>query len=219
MFQHQFINGAEFDYPLGKIVAIGRNYAEHAKELNNPIPTEPILFIKPATAAVDMQKPFSIPQGKGAVHHELEIALLIGKTAKNITEQNAWDYVAGIGLGLDLTLRDVQDKLKEKGHPWEKAKAFDGANPLSHWLLPSAINDKENISLQLTKNGEVKQSGNSNMMITSIPELLAYASSFFTLQPGDVVMTGTPAGVGPLHSGDELVSDLNGLLIVSTNVR
>lgn len=218
MFQHQFINGTGFDYPLGKIVAIGRNYAEHAKELNNPIPSEPILFIKPATAAVDMHQPFSIPQGKGAVHHELEIALLIGKTTKNITAQNAWDYVAGIGLGLDLTLRDVQDKLKEKGHPWEKAKAFDGANPLSHWLLPSAISDKHNISLQLTKNGEVKQSGNSNMMITSIPDLLAYASNFFTLQPGDVVMTGTPAGVGPLSRGDQLVADLNGVLQTITHV-
>lgn len=219
MFQHRFINGAAFNFPLGKIVAIGRNYAEHAKELNNPIPSEPILFIKPATAALDMHQPFSIPQGMGAVHHELEIALLIGKPAKNIQVENAWDYVAGVGLGLDLTLRDVQDKLKEKGHPWEKAKAFDGANPLSNWLSPAEIADKHNISLQLIKNGELKQSGNSNMMITSIPALLAYASRYFTLLPGDVVMTGTPAGVGPLNPGDELLAELaGGILSIKSQV-
>jgi 2-keto-4-pentenoate hydratase/2-oxohepta-3-ene-1,7-dioic acid hydratase in catechol pathway len=209
MFQHQTIENQVLDLPLGKIVCVGRNYAEHAKELGNEIPDAPILFIKPATSVVSLENGFSIPQNQGSVHHEAEIALLINKEAKNISADNAWDYVSHVTAALDLTLRDVQSKLKEKSHPWEIAKGFDGACPLGQWVSVTELSNKESIAIELIKNGEQKQIGNSTQMITSIPDLIAYISTMFTLQPGDVILTGTPAGVGPLESGDVLKAVLD----------
>lgn len=209
MFQHQTIENQVLDLPLGKIVCVGRNYAEHAKELGNEIPDAPILFIKPATSVVSLENGFSIPQNQGSVHHEAEIALLINKEAKNISADNAWDYVSHVTAALDLTLRDVQSKLKEKSHPWEIAKGFDGACPLGQWVSVTELSNKESIAIELIKNGEQKQIGNSMQMITSIPDLIAYISTMFTLQPGDVILTGTPAGVGPLGSGDVLKAVLD----------
>ena len=183
-----------------KIVCIGRNYAEHAKELNNPIPTSPLLFIKTANSVVAFEKPFAIPAAHGSCHHELEIALLMGEKG-----------IVGVGLALDLTLRDLQDRLKGKGHPWEKAKAFDGACPLSEFV---ALDDElrsqlDNLSLELRRNGVQQQCGNSSQMLTPVPALLEEIAQYFTLLPGDVVLTGTPAGVGPLYSGDELEAVLS----------
>jgi len=209
MFQHKNINGEVLNLPMGKIVCVGRNYAEHAKELGNEVPKSPLLFMKPATAAVELEKPFSIPADMGSVHHEVEIALLIGKQASGIDEGSAWSCVSAVGVALDLTLRDVQDKLKAKGQPWEMAKAFDGSCPLSNWVPLGNMSDKNSIQIRLEKNAELKQDGNSAQMITSIPKLIAYISQFFTLQPGDVVITGTPAGVGPLESGDLLKATLD----------
>jgi 2-keto-4-pentenoate hydratase/2-oxohepta-3-ene-1,7-dioic acid hydratase in catechol pathway len=210
MFQHKKLNGEKYNLSLGKIVCVGRNYAEHAKELGNEIPKSPLLFMKPATAAVDLESPFSIPSNQGAVHHEVEIVLLIGKEACAVSEDNAWDYVCAVGVALDLTLRDVQDKLKAKGQPWEMAKAFDGSAPLSSWVSLKDIKDRDNIQISLEKNSELKQSGSSDQMITSVPKLIAYISQFFTLMPGDVILTGTPAGVGPLESGDTFKAILAG---------
>ncbi|MFT5591824.1 MAG: 2-keto-4-pentenoate hydratase/2-oxohepta-3-ene-1,7-dioic acid hydratase in catechol pathway [Oceanicoccus sp.] len=209
MFQHQTQQNQTLDLPLGKVVCVGRNYAEHAKELGNEIPDAPILFIKPATSVVSLENGFSIPQDQGSVHHEAEIALLISKQAKNISADNAWDYVSHVTVALDLTLRDVQSKLKEKSHPWEIAKGFDGACPLGKWVAVSELSNKDNIAIELIKNGEQKQMGNSTQMITSIADLVAYISTIFTLQPGDVILTGTPAGVGPLESGDQLKTVLD----------
>ncbi len=210
MFQHKFISGEAINDSLGKIVCVGRNYAAHAKELGNEIPKSPLLFMKPATAAVELDTPFSIPRDQGAVHHEVEIALLIGKQASSVSEDNAWDYVSAVGVALDLTLRDVQDKLKAKGQPWELAKAFDGSAPLSNWVRLKDIKDRNNIQIRLEKNNELKQDGCSDQMITSVPKLVSYISQFFTLQPGDVILTGTPAGVGPLDSGDKFKATLAG---------
>lgn len=218
MYQHQTIENQVIDLPLGKIVCVGRNYAEHAKELGNEIPDTPILFIKPATSVVPLVPNFSIPQDQGSVHHEAEIALLISKTAKNITAEKAWDVVSHVTVALDLTLRDVQAQLKEKSHPWEIAKGFDGACPLGNWVSLSAITDKKNIGIELNKNGEQKQKGQSTQMITSIPDLIAYTSKIFTLKPGDVILTGTPAGVGPLQSGDELQAVLGDKYTFTSNV-
>ena len=218
MFQHKTIDGAALNLPLGKIVCVGRNYAEHAKELGNEVPKSPLLFMKPASAAIELERPFSIPADMGAVHHEVEIALLIGKPASGIVAADAWPCVAAVGVALDLTLRDVQDTLKAKGQPWEMAKAFDGACPLSNWLPLEKIQDKDNIHIRLEKNGELKQDGNSQQMITSIPNLMAYISQFFSLQPGDVILTGTPAGVGPLQSGDTLKATLDTHQTFSTRV-
>ncbi len=195
-----------YPHSLGKIVCVGRNYAAHAKELNNPIPTTPILFIKPASSAVPFASDFSIPNNQGSVHHELEIAILIGKDLTNASEEEVAENIAGIGLGLDLTLRDVQDKLKEKGHPWERAKSFDGACPLTEFVsvsLPSK-DDWQSIGLKLEKNSQLQQQGSSAEMLFPILPLIAHMSQNFSLQSGDVILTGTPAGVGPLMVGDSL---------------
>ncbi len=218
MFRHQYVSGDAIDLPVGKVVCVGRNYVEHVKELNNEMPTEPLLFIKPSTAVVTLEDAFSIPQNRGAVHHEVEIAILIGQKVSSISEASAWQFVRGVGIALDLTLRDVQSRLKEKGHPWEQAKAFDGACPLSRWLPVSEISNRDNIEIQLMRNGVLQQKGASQQMITAIPTLMAYISQYFTLEPGDIVLTGTPAGVGPLESGDTLVTELNNQYQVETSV-
>ena len=201
----------EFPHALGKIVCVGRNYAAHAKELNNPIPTSPILFIKPASSAVPFGPFFSIPKDQGSVHHELEIAILIGQTLTHASEQQVAESIAGVGLGLDLTLRDVQDKLKENGHPWERAKSFDGACPLTEFVSVANMNsaDFQTLGLRLEKNGQQQQQGTSAEMLISILPLIAHMSEHFSLQAGDVILTGTPAGVGPLTAGDTLQAELS----------
>lgn len=204
-----------YPHSLGKVVCVGRNYAAHAKELNNPIPSEPILFIKPASSAVPFAPNVSLPADQGSVHYELEIAILIGHTLKNADAQQVAESIAGIGLGLDLTLRDVQAKLKEKGHPWELAKSFDGACPLTEFVSVALLtkDDRQSIDsklgLKLEKNGQLQQQGSSADMLFSILPLIAHMSKHFSLQPGDVILTGTPAGVGPLNVGDVLLGELS----------
>lgn len=216
------LNGSAFAQPLGKIVCIGRNYAAHAAELNNPVPSAPLLFIKPASAAVALQQPLHLPIGLGAVHHELELAILIGAPLRNATAAEVMPAIAGIGLALDLTLRDVQDQLKRDGHPWERAKAFDGAYPLSGFIDARAL-DLQNLTLQLWRNGVLQQNGHTAQMVFTVVDLIAEISRSFSLQAGDVVSTGTPAGVGPLVSGDELIATLGNnepgdLLRITTRV-
>ncbi len=217
-YQHRFIHDHALDLPLGKIVCVGRNYADHAKELNNPIPTEPMLFIKPATAAVVLEQPFSIPDGLGCVHFETEMSVLIGRKLTHASEDDAKKAIIGLGVGLDLTLRDLQDVLKSKGHPWEKAKAFDGACPLSAFVSPENIDDLQDVQIRLSVNGTIRQDGNSAFMLNQVIPLICYISQFFTLEPGDVVMTGTPAGVGPINEGDQIVVELVGVLSAQTSV-
>lgn len=198
------LNGHPFAHAVGKCVCVGRNYAAHAQELNNPIPSAPILFIKPADAVVPLQPSFAIPTDRGEVHHELEIAILIGKRLQQATTEQSLQAIAGIGLAIDLTLRDVQTTLKQKGHPWELAKAFDGACPVGEFIsLPIGF-DLTDVTLSLTINGELKQQGSSAAMLFSIVDLITYISQSFSLNPGDLILTGTPAGVGPLSIGDEL---------------
>ena len=205
------LNQRPYPRDLGKIVCVGRNYAAHAKELNNPIPSSPILFIKPASSAVPFGPVFSIPKDQGSVHHELEIAILIGKALSRASTEQVAESIAGIGLGLDLTLRDVQDQLKEKGHPWERAKSFDGACPLTEFVAVNLASEDEwqAIGLTLEKNGQFQQQGSSAEMLFPILPLIAHMSEHFSLQPGDVILTGTPAGVGPLEVGDSLSAKLS----------
>lgn len=218
-YQHQYVDGTRIHFPVGKLVCVGRNYAEHAKELNNPVPSEPLLFIKPASAAVPLLGGFAIPQERGGVHYETEIAVLIGKPlSRKPSDEEILDALSGFGVALDLTLRDVQNRLKEKGHPWEIAKAFDGACPLSPFVPADAVADLADIGVRLTLNGEVRQDGNSRDMLTPILPLIRYISGHFSLQPGDVVLTGTPAGVGPLAQGDQLSVELPGLCRFDTSV-
>lgn len=205
------------ELPVGKVVCVGRNYADHARELNNAVPAEPILFIKPSTALVRMEEPFLIPRGQGDCHVETEMALLIGETLTKGDDSKVLSAIAGVGLGFDLTLRNVQNRLKEQGHPWEKAKAFDGSCPLSTFVSAEGIS-WDDVTLQLVRNDQLQQDGNSRDMITPVADLLAYICRFFTLRAGDVVMTGTPAGVGPLKSGDKLEARLGDRLTVKTRV-
>ncbi len=218
-YQHYWADGDQIDLPLGKTVCAGLNYALHAKEMNSQAPVEePVLFIKPSTALRPLAEPISIPGGKGAVHHELEIAVLIRHSLCNANEAEALQAVSGVGIGLDLTLRDLQSQLKKAGRPWEKAKAFDGSCPLSRFLPIGQCSPLNRLAIQLTINGQSRQEGNSRDMLFPIPRLLAEISRHFTLLPGDVVLTGTPEGVGALSSGDKLECSLDSQLKVSTVV-
>ncbi|GAA5526089.1 uncharacterized protein YcgM [Microbulbifer aestuariivivens] len=208
MYRHQYTCASECDLPVGKIVCVGRNYADHAAELNNPIPQEPLLFIKPATAAVDLRAPIHLPVGRGSCHFEGELALLIGQRLSGANAAEVPAAIAGLGLALDLTLRELQSQLKADGHPWEKAKAFDGACPLSPFVKLDWLPDWDALTYTLWLNGAVRQRGKSAHMLTPILDLAAYISSYFTLEPGDVILTGTPAGVGELHHGDRLALQL-----------
>ncbi|RJP79139.1 MAG: fumarylacetoacetate hydrolase family protein [Desulfobacteraceae bacterium] len=201
-YRHQWKNGQSIGLPAGKVVCVGRNYADHAAELNNPIPSEPILFIKPGTSIVSLHEPIAIPLSKGAVHYEAEISVLIGKILKNAGRTQVVEGMIGIGAALDLTLRDLQAGLKEQGHPWEKAKAFDGSCPLSCFEPIQSFSTLNHIDIELAISGVIKQKGSSDQMLFDIPSLIEYISTCFTLMPGDVVLTGTPKGVGPLTPGD-----------------
>ncbi|WP_295874862.1 fumarylacetoacetate hydrolase family protein [uncultured Zhongshania sp.] len=218
MYRHRLAVGSEYSYTPGKVVCVGRNYADHAKELGNAVPSSPLLFIKPATAMVAMTEPVALPEGFGACHHELEMALLIGQPLTKAAPDQCRAAIAGIGLALDLTLRELQDELKKKGHPWERAKAFDGACPLSEFAAFDQNLDFASLTLRLTRNGGVQQQGSCGDMLFSVENLLSEISHSFTLMPGDVVLTGTPAGVGPLSSGDQLVAELGDYLRVETVV-
>ncbi len=211
------LGGQPAPHPLGKIVAVGRNYAEHARELGNPVPPHPLLFIKPATAAADMAQALRLPEGLGPCHFELELALLIGHPLRHADAADCRGAIAGIGLALDLTLRDLQQQLKRDGHPWERAKAFDGACPLSEFV-PAQDLDPGRLRFRLWRNGQLAQDGDTRDMLVPIDALLADISQALTLLPGDVVLTGTPAGVGALAAGDVLEVELEGLLRLTTRV-
>jgi len=191
-----------------KIIAIGRNYTEHAKELNNPVPTEPVIFLMPETALIRSNKPFFYPDFSNDIHYEVELVVKISKLGKNIAEKFAPRYYDEIGIGIDFTARDVQARLKEKGLPWEKAKSFDGAAPIGDFLNKNELPEANNISFSLEKNNELVQNGNSKDMIYSIDAIIAHVSQYFTLKIGDLIFTGTPAGVGPVKIGDELVGKI-----------
>lgn len=187
-----------------KIIAIGRNYAEHAKELNNPVPTVPVIFMKPDTALLKDNKPFYHPWFSQDIHHEIELVLKVCKEGKHISEKFAANYYDEIGLGVDFTARDIQSRHKEKGLPWELAKAFDSSAPISSFLPKSDFNDIYNINFHLDINGQTKQSGNTNMLLFSFENIIAFVSQYITLKKGDLIFTGTPPGVGKVTIGDHL---------------
>lgn len=206
------------DIAAGKIVCIGRNYVEHIKELGNKIPDQPVIFMKPASAIIASGETIVIPPHSNDCHHEVELAVLIGKPAKNIDAEQALDHVSGYAVALDLTLRDVQSVQKEKGLPWEIAKAFDTSCPLSAFVAAEQVEDPQNLSIKLTVNGEVRQDGNTKEMMRSVAELIAAASSYFTLEAGDILLTGTPSGVGRIVSGDRLVAAIEQVGILDVAV-
>lgn len=209
MYQHRDWQGALLDVPVNKVVCVGSNYSEHIREMGSATPVEPVLFIKPETALCDMCQPVAIPKHLGSVHHEVELAVLIGTPLKQVNEELVARAIAGYGVALDLTLRDLQANFKKAGQPWEKAKGFDGSCPISGFISVSEFGDPQQTELGLSINGEIRQQGNTRDMITPILPLIAYMSRFFTLRAGDIILTGTPQGVGPLQSGDILTITLN----------
>jgi len=191
-----------------KIICVGRNYLNHAKELNNPIPDSPFFFIKPETAIIKNNKPFIYPEFSKNIHYEVEIIIRISKTGKNIKLEEAEIYYQKIGLGIDFTARDIQDLHKKKGYPWEQAKAFDGSAALSKFISKEKLPNINSINFYLELNKKTVQKGNSQNLIFPINKLIAEASRFFTLEKGDIIFTGTPEGVGAVKKGDKLTAYL-----------
>lgn len=211
-YTHRFLDGGPCDLPVGKVVCVGLNYAAHVQEMARQPTAEPMLFIKPPATLRPLADPLFIPEGPGSVHFETELAILIGSELSRCSEAQVPAAIAGLGVALDLTLRDLQKQLREAGHPWEKAKGWDGACPISAFVRPDTLPDLQNIQLKLEQNGELKQNGNTGQMLTPVLPLIAYMSRFFTLSPGDVILTGTPEGVGPINPGDELLVSLDQVL-------
>ena len=187
-----------------KIICIGRNYVNHIAELNNERPDEPVIFLKPDTAILPKKTPFVIPEFSNEIHHEIEILVKINKVGKYIDAKFAHKYYDEIGLGIDFTARDVQNKLKEKGLPWEKAKAFDGSAIIGDFLPKNNFSSTENITFELKNNGTTVQKGNTSRMLWKIDEIVSYVSQYFTLKKGDVIFTGTPEGVAKVSPNDVL---------------
>lgn len=202
-----------------KIICIGRNYAEHAKELKNEIPTEPVWFMKPDTALLKDGEAFYLPDFSNDIHHEIEIVIKINKVGKHIEEQFAHKYYDEIGIGIDFTARDLQVKCKEKGLPWEKAKAFDGSAPIGKFIKKEQLGDLNNLNFELKINGESRQLGNTKDLLFSFDKIISYVSKFVTLKVGDLIYTGTPEGVGPVKIGDKLKGYLKGDLLLEFEVK
>jgi 2-keto-4-pentenoate hydratase/2-oxohepta-3-ene-1,7-dioic acid hydratase in catechol pathway len=198
-----------------KIICIGRNYVEHIRELNSPMPASPVFFLKPETAVLRRNHPLYYPSFSSNIHYEIELVLRVSRAGKGLQPDEAMDYVNGIGIGLDFTARDLQDQAKSKGLPWTLSKGFDGAAPVSSFQSPVSFSDWKNIHFHLDLNGQTVQQGNSSMMIFPFAELLSYISQFITLRKGDIVFTGTPSGVGPIRPGDLLEGYLEGKRMLS----
>ncbi len=202
-----------------KIICVGRNYAEHAKELNNEVPREPVIFIKPKAALLLPEKPLYYPEFTDDLQYECEVVVKICKNGKHIQEKFANKYYDQVTLGIDFTARDLQNSLKSKGLPWEISKGFDGSAAVGTFNPITAETNMRNLSFQLTKNGETVQDGNSRDMIFSIDKIIAYVSKFFTINIGDMIFTGTPSGVGPVNPGDKLEGILQGNKVLDVDIK
>ena len=203
-----------------KIICIGRNYANHALELGNPVPSEPVIFLKPQSSILSHKHPFYIPEWTNEVHHEVELVVKIDRVGKTISEKHAPRYYSEIGLGLDLTARDVQMRLKANGHPWERAKAFDGSAVVGEFIsLGDLGRDVQDLRFTLSNRDNILQEGCTQNMLFSVNQLIAEVSRFMTLKVGDLLFTGTPAGVAPVKSGDRLVGTLEGRDLFAVDIK
>lgn len=217
-YQHLQHDGQLIDLPVGKVVCIGQNYQDHIAEMNSVTAEEALFFIKPSTAVCHLTPFIAIPKDQGAVHNEVEIAVLIKNELKNANEHQVVAAIWGYSLALDLTLRDRQTELKQLGRPWELAKGFDNACPVAGFIASSNIAEPQRLKFSLQVNGQDRQTGDASHMIRSIVAIISEMSQHFTLQPGDVVLTGTPAGVGPLHPGDQLQLQFDNYFTLQTQV-
>ena len=202
-----------------KIICVGRNYAEHIKELNNEQPDDPVIFMKPETAVPLKNEPFFYPDFSSDVHHEVEILVKINRVGKNIEEKFAHKYYDEIGIGIDFTARDLQSKLKAKGLPWELAKGFNGSAPISSFVAKTDFPDLQNLNFHLDVNGETRQQGNTSLMLFKIDHLISFVSRYFMLQQGDILFTGTPKGVGPVQVGDRLTAYIEDKPMLTFDVK
>lgn len=202
-----------------KLICIGRNYTEHIEELKNEKPIDPVIFLKPDTAILLKKQPFFIPDFSEEVHHEVEVLVKIKKVGKHIEEKFAHTYYDEIGLGIDFTARDLQSKLKEKGLPWEKAKAFDGAALVGDFVSKTEFSNLNNINFHLENNGKTVQKGNTSLMLWKIDALIEYISKYFTLKIGDIIFTGTPAGVSKVNPNDQLEGYLENKKVFSVKIK
>ena len=203
-----------------KIICIGRNYADHARELGNQVPAEPVVFLKPQSAILSHKHPFYIPEWTQDVHHEIELVVKINRLGKTIAESHASRYYDEVGLGIDFTARDIQTQLKAKGHPWERAKAFDGSAVVGQFMkLTDLGKEVQDLQFQLTNRDQVVQEGHTKDMLFSVDRLISEVSKFMTLKVGDLLFTGTPAGVEAVRPQDRLVGTLEGNDLLAVNIR
>ncbi len=212
------IKNSTKEFAIGKIVCVGRNYAEHAKELGNEIPDKPVIFLKPSSAVIFNSDKISYPDFSNEMHHEVELVLLIGKTIKNADKETSAQAIAGYGVGLDMTLRDIQSELKKNGHPWTIAKCFDTSAVLSEFILKQDYNLTLEEGISLKVNSEVKQKEKLNKMIFNPVEIVEYISSLMTLEEGDLIFTGTPAGVSKVEKGDKLFAEIKNIASLKCEV-
>lgn len=202
-----------------KIIAIGRNYSAHAKELNNEIPDKPVIFLKPDTAVLKNNKPFYLPEFSSEIHYELEIVLKVSKEGKHIAKKFAHKYFEEIGLGIDFTARDLQNELKSKNLPWELAKSFDNSAPISEFIPKTEFKDLRNINFSLKINNQLKQEGNTKDMLHYFDDIISFVSEYVTLKKGDLIFTGTPEGVGKIHIGDKLEGCLENKVLLNFEIK
>lgn len=215
------IQGSSESIPVNKIICLGQNYAEHAKEMKFEVPTSPVFFLKPTSAIIHPGEQIILPSISNNVQHEVEMTVLIGERGKNIHRYSALTHVAGYGVGLDMTMRDVQAEAKEKGLPWSLAKGFDTAAPVSEFIPASAVSDPHALNIQLQVNGKVRQSSNTSKFVFPVDKVIAYISQFITLERGDIIFTGTPEGVSRVDHGDKLEAVLqqsDGRILTSLSV-
>ena len=215
---HKVTLQPEHGFSVGKIVCVGQNYAAHIKEMDAKKTGDPVLFLKPSTALLYEGQKITLPQYSNEVHHEIELALLVNKQARNVPETHWQEYIAGAGIALDLTLRDLQKMAKNQGLPWSVSKGFDGACPISVFVPIKKIIDIQALNILLKVNGDIRQQGSTADMIWKVPELVSYISTIFTLEPGDIILTGTPAGVSKLQHGDKLEAAIESLGVMHFEV-
>jgi 5-carboxymethyl-2-hydroxymuconate isomerase len=212
------IQGESDEVRVGKILCLGRNYMEHVKEMKSETPTAPVVFLKPPTALIRNGEPIVFPPISKQLHHEVEIVLLIGKNGKNIAVGRGDEYVYGYGIGLDMTLRDIQSEAKKRGLPWSVAKGFDTSAPVSDIVRAERIKDPSALSFRCLVNGSVRQSGAAREMLIAPSGIIEYISTIFTLERGDLIFTGTPEGVGDVHPGDTITAELDGYAVTTNPV-
>ncbi len=213
------LKGVREPIPVGKILCLGQNYAAHAREMKSEIPSRPIVFLKPSSAIISDGETMTAPDFSHEVHHEVELVVLIGKNGKNISRESAPEYIGGYGVGLDMTMRDVQREARNTGQPWTVAKGFDTSAPLSEFVPRTSIPDPHSLSIRLSVNGKERQNANTQDMIFRIDEIISYLSSIFTLERGDLIYTGTPEGVGTVIRGDILRAEIESIGSLTVHVQ